>query len=683
MPKNLLWEIGTEELPARFIEPALKSLKFLAETKFDFYRLDYEDLKTAGTFRRLVLFVKNLSEKQKEVKEEILGPPVSAGEEGKLGFAKKYGVSPEELTVKEIKKGRYFCLVRKFPGEETFKILPEILKEILLEISFPKSMRWRDYEIRFARPIRWMLCLFGNKVVPFEIANVKSDSKTRGHRFLTKKPLEVNSADWELYEELLEKNWVIVDPVKRLKKTKEEILKIGEKVGYPEIEPELLEENANLVEFPFPVLGSFPEEFLKLPEPLIITALKEHQRYFCLRNKESKLLPYFIAVNNNLAKNMEIVKKGHERVSKARLEDAKFYYERDLREPLEKKVEKLKGIVYHISCGTLWDKTQRLIELGKFLAKKLGLNTDLNSVEKACYFSKADLASEVVKEFPSLQGIMGKIYAEYFGYKKIALAIYEQYLPSSKDENLPETPEGICLSLADKIDHLCALFGVGEKPTGESDPYALRRVAYGIIKILLGKQLFLNLEEAIEFGLEVLAKQNFLKDKNAFPEVLSFIRKRLETEFLNFNFEKHLIFTVIELPLNPYEMFLKLKALKEFQEKKEFQDFITSFKRVYQILRSVEVKSLPALNSSLFTQPQEKFLFELIKKVEEELYHLLQKKDYYQYLEKLLVFKKPIDDFFDHVFVMVEDETLRLNRLKLLAKVMDYFNQLGNLSYLV
>ncbi|MCS7279765.1 MAG: glycine--tRNA ligase subunit beta [Thermodesulfobacteriaceae bacterium] len=683
MPKNLLWEIGTEELPARFVKPALENLSLLAKTKLNFYRLDYEELKTAGTYRRLVLFVKNLSERQKELEEEVLGPPVSVGEEGKIGFAKKYGVPPEELIIKDTKKGQYFCLKRKILGEETFKILPEILKEILLEISFPKTMRWKDYEIRFARPIRWMLCLFGDRVVPLELANIRASNITQGHRFLTKEPLKLDSAAWETYEEVLAKNWVIVDPNKRLEKTKEEILKIGEKVGYPQIELELLEENANLVEYPFPILGSFPEEFLKLPEPLVITALKEHQRYFCLRDGEGKLLPYFVAVNNNLAKNMEVVKKGHERVTKARLEDAKFYYERDLKEPLEKKVEKLKGIVYHINCGTLWDKTQRLVKLGLFIAKKIDFKEDLNSVEKACYFSKADLASEVVKEFPSLQGVIGKIYTEYFGYSEIAKAIFEQYLPSPKDESLPETFEGICLSLADKIDHLGALFGIGEKPTGESDPYALRRTAYGIIKILIGKEIFLNLEEIVNFGLELLKSQNFLIEENALSEILTFLRRRLESEFLSLNVEKNLIFTVINLPLNPYEIFLKLKAIRDFQEKQEFQDLITGFKRAYQILKSVEVKNLPELKVSLLTQPQEKALFQLLEKVKPELSFLSQKRDYHQYLEKLLSFKEPIDQFFDHVFVMVEDETLKLNRLRLLAEVVFCFNQLGDFSYLV
>lgn len=683
MPKNLLWEIGTEELPARFVKPALENLKLLAKTKLDFYRLEYEELKTAGTYRRLVLWIKNLSERQKELEEEILGPPVSAGEEGKKGFAKKYGVSPEELIVKETKKGQYFCLKRKILGEETLKILPKILKEILLEIPFPKTMRWKDYEIKFARPIRWMLCLFGDKVVPLELTNIRASDITLGHRFLTKKPLKLDSAVWETYEKVLAQNWVIVDPDKRLEKTKEEVLKIGEKVGYPQIEPELLEENANLVEYPFPILGSFPEEFLKLPEPLVITALKEHQRYFHLRDGEGKLLPYFVAVNNNLAKNMEVVKKGHERVTKARLEDAKFYYERDLKEPLEKKVERLKGIVYHISCGTLWDKTQRLVKLGLFIAKKINFKEDLKSVEKACYFSKADLASEVVKEFPSLQGVIGKIYAEYFGYSEIAKAIFEQYLPSPKDEGLPETFEGICLSLADKIDHICALFGIGEKPTGESDPYALRRTAYGIIKILIGKEIFLNLEEIVNFGLELLKSQNFLTEENALSEILTFLKRRLESEFLSFNLEKNLISTVINFPLNPYEIFLKLKAIKDFQEKREFQDLIMGFKRVYQILKSVEIKSLPELKVSLLTQPQEKALFQLLEKVKPELSFLSQKRDYHQYLEKLLSFKEPIDQFFEHVFVMVEDETLKLNRLKLLAEVLFCFDQLGDFSYLV
>ncbi len=690
MGKNLLWEIGTEELPARFIIPALESLKALAEKKLKENLLSFDEIKTAGTLRRLALFVKNLAEKQKDKEEEIIGPSKKVGIDEKgnytkavIGFARKFGVSPEDLTIKKTEKGEYFSLKRKIPGKKTVELLPQILLSILQNIYFPKSMRWAHYEVRFARPIRWLLCVYGKEVIPIKVANVASNSFTFGHRFLTKRPIKVSSANWRTYEKKLEKNFVIVDPEKRIAKTKEEILKASEKFGIPEIEEDLLEENAHLVEYPFPVVGEFSKEFLNLPEPLIITALKEHQRYFCLRNKEGKLINYFVAVNNNLPKDLALVKKGHERVTKARLEDAKFYFEKDLKEPLEKKVEKLKGIVYHIRCGTLWDKTQRLIELGKYLAQKINSDLELKKVEKACFYAKADLASEVVKEFTSLQGIMGSIYADYFGEKDIAKAIYEQYLPSPQSETLPETWEGKILSLADKIDHLSSLFGSGEKPTGEADPYGLRRSAYGVIKILIGKGIFLELEDVFAYNLKILEKQGYLKEKEVLPEILEFLRKRFEGELLNQGFNKLLIGVVIRLPFDPFDLFLRAKALKDFQDRKDFIDLITGFKRVSQILKGLEIDKLPALDPELFKEKEEKELHSKVLELTSPLKELLAKREYTQYLERLLEFKELIDRFFDNVFVMVEDKRLRENRLRLLAEVASLFNSFGDLTFLI
>uniref|UniRef100_A0A7V4JPG1 Glycine--tRNA ligase beta subunit n=1 Tax=Thermodesulfobacterium geofontis TaxID=1295609 RepID=A0A7V4JPG1_9BACT len=690
MGKNLLWEIGTEELPARFIIPALESLKVLTEKKLKENLLTFGEIKTAGTLRRLALFVKNLSEKQEEREEEILGPSIKIGIDKKgnyteqiLGFAKKYGVSPEELTIKKTEKGEYFCLKRIIPGKKTIELLPQILLNILQNIYFPKSMRWGYYEIKFARPIRWMLCLYGKEIVPIKIAGIEASNITYGHRFLSEKSIKISEANWEIYERLLEKNYVIVDPEKRILKTREEILKVSKKIGIPEMEKDLLEENAHLIEYPFPIVGEFSKEFLMLPEPLVITAMKEHQRYICLKNKKGKLINYFIAVNNNFPKNLETLKRGHERVTKARLEDAKFYFEKDLKESLERKVEKLKGIVYHIKCGTLWDKTQRLIELGIYLAQKINSHIDLEKVKKVCFYAKADHASEVVKEFTSLQGIMGSIYANYFGGKDIALALYEQYLPSAQNETLPQTWEGIILSLVDKIDHIVSLFGSGEKPTGEADPYGLRRAAYGIIKILIGKNIFLNLENIFDYSLKILKKQGFFKERGALTEILEFFRKRLEGEFLNLGFNKLIIGVVLKLPLDPFDQFLRIKALKEFQDKKDFIDLITGFKRASQILKGLEIEKLPNLDSSLFKEKEEKKLYSKILELQPKLEKLLNKREYTQYLETLLEFKELIDQFFDNVFVMVEDKKIRENRLKLLAEISSFFNSFGDFTFLI
>lgn len=688
MGKNLLWEIGTEELPARFIKPALESLKILAESKLQGAYLKYKNIKTAGTLRRLVLYVEDLAEKQEDREEEILGPSLSVGlnkdgslSQAAIGFAKKHGVEPQDLKIKETPKGKYLYVKKIIPGEATEKLLPFLLLSILKEIYFPKTMRWGTYEIRFGRPIRWMVCLFGDKVIPIEVANVKSSAETKGHRFLTKTPLKIPEANYHLYESLLEKNYVIVDIEKRKLLTKEAILKACENIGTPEIYEDLLEENANLVEYPFPVVGEFSKEFLTLPEPLIITALKEHQRYFCIRDKEGKLLNYFVAINNNLPKDWETVKKGHERVTKARLEDAKFYFEKDLQKPLEYFVDQLKGIVYHVRCGTLWDKTQRLIEVGKFLAVKLGGESLLSSVEKACLFSKIDLASEVVGEFPSLQGIIGSILVENFGYRKISKAIFEQYLPSSQEEKLPESFEGTVLSVADKIDHLVSLFGINEKPSGESDPYGLRRAAYGIIKILIGKQIFLNLEEILKFALEILKKQNFLKNPNALYEIDLFLRKRLEVELINSGIKKNIINVVISLPLDPYDIYVRAETLKNFQERQDFTELIVGFKRVAQMLKHANEKEISeSVDQNLFELEEEKHLYLKVAEIKPNLIHFLENKEYSKYLELLVSLKEDIDRFFDKVFVMVDNTSVRANRLSLLKTVSEVFYRYGNFT---
>ena len=685
MSKNLLLEIGTEELPARFVVPGIKSLKEVAEKKLKEAKLDFEEVIAAGTFRRLALFVKGLSEKQPDVEEELIGPPEKVAFDDKgnpskaaIGFAKKASVPLEELKVKETPRGRYLFVVKKVKGAYAKDLLPSLLYEVISGIKFPKSMRWGSYDFRFARPIRWICCLFGEEVVALEIAGIKADRITKGHRFLSKEPISLSSADWEEYLRLLEENWVIVSPQKRLEKTREEINKVSESFGEVEKDEELLKENANLVEYPFPCVGSFPEDFLKLPEPLVITTLKEHQRYFCIK-KNGKLTNYFVAVNNNLARDPEVVKKGHEKVTKARLEDAKFYFEKDLESPLEEKVELLKGIVYHIKCGTLWDKTKRLMELVSKIADVLSLEVDKELLKKCAFYSKADLTSEVVSEFPSLQGIMGSIYAEHFGIKEVAKAIYEQYLPLPGKEELPQTQEGTVLSIADKLDHICAMFAIGEKPSGEADPYGLRRAAYGIIKIVCGKDLSFSIKKAVQAGFEVLKSQGISIKSDVEDEVVDFIKKRLEVELVSSGMDRMVVLSVIDSSDDIFDVVLRAKALEEMKKSEEFVELIIGFKRVAQMLKSAEKEELPEVNPGLFSEEAEKLLFEELKKLSSELNSLLKEKEYRRYLETLLKLKPFIDRFFDEVFVMVENEALRKNRLSLLKEVAEVFYAFGDL----
>ncbi len=683
-------EIGTEELPARFIEPALKSIYELSPKLLKDLELDWEELKTTGTCRRLTLFIKGLLEKQKDKEEEILGPSVKIGQDEKgnytpalLGFLKKHSASFENLFIKKTPKGDYFYIKKFIPGKKTFDLLPGFLKELIQNISFPKKMRWSNFNFSFARPIKWLLALYGEEIISFEIAGIKSASYTYGHRFLSSNPIFISSADYETYKETLFKNYVLLELQERINFTQEKIQEITKDIGIPVIDQELLIENVHLVEYPFPILGKFPEKYLNLPEKLVITALQDHQRYFFLRNQEEKLLPYFIAVNNNRGKE-EIIIQGDRRVAKARLEDAHFYYERDLKVPLKERVNQLKGIVYYVKAGTLYEKTERLIAIGEFLREKLFPELEKEAVKKACFYAKADLATEVIKEFPSLQGYIGSHYLFLEEEKEIAPALYEQYLPNPKEDFYPETKLGIILSLTDKIDHLCALIGAGERLSGEGDPYGLRRSAYGIIKILLFKKLFLDLEEPINFTLSLLKEQRYFKNPKASEEILTFIRKRLETELQGLDFSKNFIQVVLNQPLNPYLQFLKLKALKEIFVKEDFKDLIILFKRVHQILKPIiDLSILSTLDPSLFQEEAERKLFSKIRELEPSLNRKLKEKDYLKYLETLLQFKPLIDNFFEKVFVMVEEEKTRSNRLALLKNLANYFYQFGDLSSLL
>jgi glycyl-tRNA synthetase beta chain len=689
--KNLLFEVLTEELPARFIRLGINSLAELTEKYLVDYRLKFKDIKTAGTPRRLVLFVEGLSEKQEDLEEEIIGPTtkVALDEKGNytkaaLGFAAKHGAEPSDLYIKETPRGAYIALKVKRIGEETTKILQTILPKILLEIPFPKKMVWGEVRFPFARPIRSILCLFGEDIVPLEIAGLKSVDWTYGHRYLGANQIKLTSADFDEYVKLLQERWVIVDPDERKRQTEEEIKRITQGKGFPELEPHLLYENANLVEYPFPTLGSFDEKFLRMPEELTKTALQEHQRYFLLRDESGKLLNYFVAVNNNRVRDEKVLIAGHERVAKARLEDALFYYERDLKQSLDQWVINLKGIVYHVRCGTLYEKTERLKKLSVFLAERLGIAPELEKLKKASHYAKADLASEVVKEFPSLQGIMGKYYyLHHFGDEVVARAIEEQYLPNPNDERLPETTIGTILSICDKVDHITALIGVNEKPTGESDPYGLRRAAYGVIKILLWKELDLELEPLIEKACDLLLQQGYLKNQSAKEETVEFLRKRLESEFLSLGYPKGQVFSVIKLNLNPYDQFLRLRAISKLSQGKEFEDLLVPFKRVYAILKNKDIDKLLSPKPELFEIPSEKNLFEAYEEIEEPYLLKLKSKAYEDALYLLLKLKPFIEEFFDKVFVMVDDEKVRANRLSLLKQVFSLYQSFTHFENLV
>ncbi len=689
MGKDLLLEVGCEELPARFIEPALRSLAEEAERALSAAGLSFSGIRTLGTPRRLTLFVADLSERQPDRVEEIQGPPkrVAFDEAGNptpaaLGFARKQGVDLSAIQIKETPKGEYLFVEKRIPGRDTRELLPEILTGLLSRIHFPKTMRWGSHDFRFARPIRWLLALYGGEVVPLEVAGVRSDRFTYGHRFLSPGAIEVSGLDD--YLEKLRKAFVLADPEERLRRTREEVARAAKEAGgLPEEGPDLLSENANLVEYPFALSGSFPEEYLELPEPLIITAMREHQRYFAVRNPEGRLLPAFVSVNNNRPRDPDVLRRGHERVLRARLEDARFYWQRDLEVRLSERVKELSGVVYHALLGTLAEKTERLKALSGYLSGLLFPEKKPLAL-RAAELSKADLVTEVVGEFPSLQGVMGRLYALKDGENpEVAEALFEQYLPRGAEDRVAETEVGIILSLAEKIDTLSAFFAVGERPSGASDPYGLRRAAYGLLRTLLHHRLSLSLREVFSFALWMLAEKGLLRVREAevLSELLSFMERRLEGEFVSQGFPLDEVRAVLRVGSDdPEEVRRRLSALHAVREGPDFAALAVAFKRVMNMVKKLEQRY--AVREELLQEPAEKDLWQAFLEVRERVEPLLSAGRYEEALKHFIRLKKPIDRFFDEVFVMVEDREVRENRLGLLQEMAELFLRVADLSEL-
>ncbi len=687
MAKDLLFEIGTEELPARFIDPALKALKDLAKAEFERLSLSFGGIKTLGTPRRLTLYVAELSDKQPDRTEEIMGPPKQAAfdQEGNptkaaLGFAQKQGVSVEELKIKQTPKGEYVYVQKKVPGEETIKLLPKVLEKLVTELPFPKTMRWGAYRLRFARPIRWFLALYGKQIVPFEIAGLKASNVTYGHRFMAPNPIEIE--DFVGYVRKLREAFVIVEPEERLARTKDEITDAALDVSAKVLEDvELLHENANLIEFPYATLGSFDEKFLALPRPVLITAMREHQRYFAVVNEKGELLPHFIAVNNTRPEDPSLLKAGHERVLRARLEDASFYFERDKKIPLEERVKELAHVGYHAELGSLYDKTKRMEALSAWLAREFAPDK-VELALRAAHLAKADLVTELVQEFSSLQGIMGKEYALLSGEpEEVAQAIYEHYLPTTSGGELPQSILGAIVALADKMDTLCAFFGIGEKPTGATDPFGLRRAAYGIIEIILDKELHLSLSAFINEALKLLEEKLKLPREEIHQEVKQFIGKRFEGSLAARGFREDIIKAVMATDFDDLvDTLNRASALKKVYESKDFPELAVAFKRVMNMVKKLDSR-LPFQEKFLVEEAEQK-LYESYLAVKEETMPLIEAGKYEEALRGFIKLKEPIDFFFDKVFVMVEDEALKNNRLGLLQRIAELFLSVADLSHL-
>ena len=677
MVAELLLEIGTEEIPAGYLEGGLKELRRLAEACFRENRIELTGgLYTCGTPRRLVLIGKGISEMQSDLVKEITGPPknVAYDSEGRptkaaLGFARKQGVSVEDVQSIETAKGEYLYVRRQLPGRKTIENLAEALPKLIADIPWPKSMRWGSIGFPFVRPIHWVLCLFNGEVIPFEVAGVMSGRTTRGHRFMSPEAIEVSNL--QDYITGKEQAFVVIDQEER-ERVVERITReaAGKAGGKPIEDPELVSTVANLVEYPSAVCGSFDEMFLDLPDVVLITAMREHQKYFAVYDEKGLLMPNFVAVNNTVARDESVVQMGHERVLRARLSDADFFLKEDRKRPLLDRLEDLRQVVYQADLGTSHAKVQRFKKLAEFVAV-LALPDDADIVILVAILCMCDLTTQMVSEFPSLQGVMGKEYAQLEGYPdEICSGIYEHYLPSRAGGKLPTSRIGAVVGIADRMDTIAGCFAVGLEPSGSADPFALRRHALAIIRIIEDMGWDLSLREFTEQALSLLKEEIEFDNALILSKVMAFVRERYKNMMLRSGYESDLIEAVISVGFDRIRQLRpKIDQLKKFSsESEEFNQLALTFKRVSNILRKQD-KPFEA-DPALFREDCERTLWETYQALKDDVCRSLEREEYLDALGLMVKLRKPVDDFFDGVEVLTKDhQALRENRVGLLQQI--------------
>ncbi len=698
MAKDALLEVMTEEIPTSYLESARAQLTRNTEKIFFEKRLRYKKITTYVTSRRLVLYIEGLSEKQDDLVREIIGPPVNVAFDSAgrplapaIGFAREYNLPVDSLSRKKTEKGEYVCLRIREEGQVCEKILPEIFIQIIISLNFPKTMVWEETKVQFARPIRNLLALYGNKVIKFSLAGVNSGKYTFGLFPLMRKKIVVTQP--ARYFILLRNVFVIIDQKERKETIKKLILQVAKKSGGEVyFDSSLLDELTYLVEYPTAVLGNFPEHFLNLPEEIIYTCLIKKQKCFPLLNREKKLLPHFVGIRNGFSEYLEIVQEGYQRVLEARLSDAEFFFKQDCKTSLEEKEEKLKGITFTEQLGTIYDKTIRISGLANWLALKLKTeNEKLKTIQRISHLAKADLVSEMVKEYPELQGTMGRIYALLNGEKEeIAYGIEEHLLPLSSDGRLPEREESAIVSIADKTDTLVGDFALGLIPTGSADPYGLRRQATGILRIMKEKDWSVSLRELIERSFLLLPDevQANSERQTLMDNLFNFLRSRIETLLSEEKFDYDEIAAVLAIGFDDVPAtFERARALREIRQLSEFEPLVIAFKRAANILTEAE-KNQFQVSSFKFQvenlkEEAEKELWEKFLKVCKEVSPLLEEKKFVQVLKELVSLRESIDHFFEEVMVMSEDVNLRNNRLSMLKNIVDLYLKIANFSLLV
>ncbi len=682
---NFLCEIGCEEIPAGYIPPAIESIKNLFVEKIEENKIAFSEIDVYATPRRFAIMVSGMDESQREEEFEIKGPSVKAaydstGNPSKalLGFVNGNDLSFDDIIQKGTEKGDYIFGIKRVEAKKTSEIIPGIIESVVNLVSFPKRMRWSDKKISFPRPISYLLVLLNDKIVPFQMSGIDSSNRTRGHFIQCNRMIEIGRI--QRYEELLEKNGVIVDQQKRKDLIKRELLRSASKLKGRLVEDdELLETVTFLTESPYIVECEFNQDFLKIPDIVLITEMREHQKYFAIRDESGNLMPRFLVVSNNPS--TKYIRVGNERVISARFDDARFFFNEDRKRKLFDRIESLKSVLFHKDLGTIYDKVMRMLFIAKYLSAQLKLNRErIEKVNRSIQLSKADLNTSMVVEFTSLQGKIGKIYALLDGEDKdVADAIDNQYKPRFQGDSLPDDIVSIVVSISEKLDNIFGSFSVGNIPKGSQDPYALRRQANAVVEILIRNKINLDLSEILHYICEQYNRGKDLVDK-----IIEFVTARAKTIFLENGFKHDEIDACLSVGFYDFfELFRRAESITLFRKNEKFKEMLLSFKRMNNILVAFR-KNYPdyqlQFRSERLHEDSEKDLFEFFESKKSEIEEYI-KTNRYQDLFHLLIEGKPVvDKFFDNVLVMTEDSKLRDNRLSLIENILDPFKNLLDFS---
>lgn len=713
--EKLLFEIGAEEIPAKFMPGILKQLKELAAAKMQELRIPFEDITVYGTPRRMAFIAGGVAETQADVVVEAKGPSVKiayvsgAPSKAAQGFARGQGVDVKDLVVRD----NYVYAVKHLAGQPVVELLPGLLMDILTSLSFPKTMRWADYEFRFVRPIRWMVALFGDQIIPVEICGVKSGKFSMGHRFMqqslkaaaesqgllsaalskvgnkvysalagVKGAVEIPSAGD--YKKVMYDNFVMVDQDERRALILQQIKDLAaQNGGEAEINEDLLEEVNYLVEWPTALCGKFEEKFLSLPKECIITPMREHQRYFPVLDEDGNLLNKFITVRNGGSEHLDIVTHGNERVLRARLSDAEFFFNEDRATKLEDRLEKLKTVSFQEGLGNMYDKSERLVKMAEMLRFAINTPVDEEALRRCALLCKTDLVTGMVIEFTELQGVMGREYALLDGEKpEVATGIFEHYLPRFAGDALPATTIGRIVGIGDKLDNICATFSRGLAPTGSQDPYALRRQALGVINILLDANYHISLAKIIAGTLYLLDIKPEETGKLV-PQIMEFFKQRLRNLLMDQGIRYDVIDAVFADKRNDdmVDLAVRCKALAAYVEAGNAEPLVQVSVRVSNLCKKIEKEV--AISGALFKDESENKLHEVVAAVSKEIIPEIVLYDYAAVLKAGEKVIEPVNTFFDNVMVMDEDENVKNNRLAMLEEVRGIVNAVGDLSLLV